>query len=96
MPKIWVDKTTGIIKGFATGEHTVFGGMTNAEVIDVAINNLPDVVGACKWTGKKVIVDVKLKQDIEKEADKQKLIAERKDKIIEEQAIAELTAEGKI
>jgi len=81
--KIAIDKTTNKIIGFADVDETVFTYLKNCDV-KVVKDKMPDRIEACKWDGKKIIVDENLKTEAIIKEEKQKIINDKKAEILVE------------
>ena len=96
--KIAIEKATGKIAGFASGDKTDFSYL-DSNKYDVKIlkgDSLPDRIEALKWDGKKIIVDKKLKQEAESNDIKEQLIQAKLAEVQRQEAIDSLIAEGKL
>ena len=96
--KITIEKATGKIGSFASGDKTDFSYL-DSSLFDVKIikgDSLPDRIEACKWDGKKIIVDNTLKQEAENNDIKEQLIQAKLAESQRQEAIDSLIAEGKL
>jgi len=87
--KITIEKATGKIGSFASGDKTDFSYL-DSNIYDIKIlkgDSIPDGIEALKWDGKKIIVDNTLKAEAEKEDKIREIIEAKKAEILEEQAI---------
>ena len=81
--KIAIDKTTKKIIGFADVNDVDFSYLKNCD-IKVVKDKMPDRIEACKWDGKKIIVDENLKTEAIIKEEKQKIINDKKAEILVE------------
>ena len=94
--KIVIEKSTGKIGSFASGDKTDFSYLDSSK-FDVKIikgDKLPDRIEALKWDGKKIIVDNALKLEAEKQDEIREIIEAKKVEILEAQAIQKAKDEG--
>ena len=81
--KIAMDKVTKKIIGFADVNDVDFSYLKNCD-IKVVKDKMPDRIEACKWDGKKIIVDENLKTEAIIKEEKQKIINDKKAEILVE------------
>ena len=81
--KIVIDKVTKKIIGFADVNDVDFSYLKNCD-IKVVKDKMPDRIEACKWDGKKIIVDQKLKTEVIAKEERQKIIEAKKLEIFAE------------
>jgi len=81
--KIAIDKVTKKIIGFADVNDVDFSYLKNCD-IKVVKDKMPDRIEACKWDGKKIIVDENLKTEAIIKEEKQKIINDKKAEILVE------------
>ena len=82
--KIAIDKVTKKIIGFADVDDVDLSYLKNCD-IKVVKDKMPDRIEACKWDGKKIIVDENLKTEAIIKEEKQKIISDKKAEILVEQ-----------
>lgn len=81
--KIAIDKVTKKIIGFADVNDVDLSYLKNCD-IKVVKDKMPDRIEACKWDGKKIIVDENLKTEAIIKEEKQKIINDKKAEILVE------------
>ena len=81
--KIAIDKVTKKIIGFADVDDVDLSYLKNCD-IKVVKDKMPDRIEACKWDGKKIIVDENLKTEAIIKEEKQKIINDKKAEILVE------------
>ena len=94
--KIVIDKVTGKIGSFASGDKTDFSYLDSAtwDVKIIEGDSLPDRIEALKFIDGKIVIDANLKKEAEKEDKKRQIIETKKAEILEKQAIQKAIDEG--